>query len=490
MKQLLYIVLLFLLCSCNDWLDIRPEASVDVDELFSEEEGFIEAVNGLYTNSATTNLYGGIFTVEIQDALAQNYSYKAQDYTNYLKTSMFDFSDDMFKWRNEAIWSAAYNVITNCNLILENIEQRKDIFHEGIYEIVKGEALALRAYIHFDLLRFFAPPYAIGASQKAIPYVTTYSNKVTPLSTVEEVTTKVLEDLTEAKRLLAGHDPIQDSTYIVGYNTDDKEVDPEASTEMDNPNLFLQNRRHRLNYYAVCGTLARVYLYEANHTEALKNALEVINSEKFKWVDSETALAEPKLRDRLMYTELVFSWYVENEKKNLADRFGNVATGYFINSNYARSIYEVATVGADDYRYKGWFLQTAASGDQTFEIEKYLRNSDDVGNRHYLVAPAIRLSEMYYIAAESVYPTDPDRAWQYLNTVRSKRGIRTSLNENANFIDELLKEYRKETYAEGQAFYAYKRLNKTITSESGIIYQPSQMYPIPLPDNEIEFGNR
>jgi hypothetical protein len=468
--------------SCSDWLDVQPEASVSAEELFGSESGFFEAINGIYTRSSVNYLYGGLFTVEIQDALAQNYSYKVQDYTNYVKTSMFDFTDETFKWRNSEIWSNAYNAIVNANLILENVDGKKDLFHDGMYELVKGEALALRAFLHFDLLRYFAYPYGTGASRQAIPYVTTYSNRVTPVSTVHEVSEKIIADLNEARRLLREADPVLEDSYIVGYNTDDETV----STEMSNAGLFLQNRRHRINYYAVCGTLARAYLYTGDFQNAYTSAKEVIDSGKFPWIDPDIFLAEVKTRDRLIYPELIFAWYIENEEDRMKERFDNTTTGYFINTDHVRSIYEVATVGAEDYRFHGWFSLDGSA----YQVVKYLRNNEYDGNRHFLVAPAIRLSEMYYIAAESIYSTDPAQAWTLLNEVRFHRGIGAVLDASNNFTDELLKEYRKETYAEGQSFYAFKRLGRSIRSESGILFQPDDMAPIPLPDDEIEFGNR
>jgi hypothetical protein len=484
-RFILYYIAFFplFLNSCNDWLDVQPEASVSEEELFNSEAGFFEAVNGIYTKGADNYFYGGLFTVEIQDVLAQNYSFKVQDYTQYIRTSLFDFTDNSFKWRNSLIWNNAYNAIANANLILENIDRKKDIFHEGMYELVKGEALALRAYFHFDLLRYFALPYGLGSSSKAIPYVTTYSNRITPLSTVQEVIDQVLIDLNEAKRLLAACDPIRDPGYIVGYNHYEEDT---RSTE-EQGILFLQNRRHRLNYFAVCGTLARVCLYAGNHAEALSNAREVIGADKFPWVNRDRFLAEEKTRDRLIYPELLFAWYIEKQEENMRNRYENTTTGYFVNTDHIKNIYEVATVGADDDRFKSWFSLTTGSN---YQITKYLRNDAKTGNIHYLVSPAIRISEMYFIAAESVYDSNPEMAWSYLNEVRTHRGIGTPLGYSDNFQEELLKEYRKETYAEGQAFYAYKRMNKSIRSESGVLFQPINIAPIPLPDDEIEFGNR
>ena len=91
MKQLVISILIACLSfSCNDWLDVQPEASVSKEELFRSESGFFEALNGVYTRCIQSDLYGGELAVGIPEALAQNYSNSVYDYTGYLKTSMFD----------------------------------------------------------------------------------------------------------------------------------------------------------------------------------------------------------------------------------------------------------------------------------------------------------------------------------------------------------------------------------------------------------------
>lgn len=488
MKQLLIsIFILCLLSSCNNWLDIQPDASVSKEELFNSEAGFYEALNGIYTRSVQSDLYGGQLTIGIPEAFAQNYSNNVYDYTGYLKTSLFDFTDPTFRTRRDSIWIAGYKAITNCNLLLENIDQKKDIFSAHTYEIIKGEALALRAYIHFDLLRLFANPYLTGASSEAIPYVDSYSNRVTPISSVETVIGKVLADLNNAKALLAGHDPILNSSYVVGFPKE------EGSTEESSHELFLQNRRHRLNYYAVCGTLARVYLYKKDYTNALSNVQEVIDSKKFTWLDPESFLeADPTKKDRIMYKEMIFGWYIAKQEEKFRENFNSVTIGFYMDYNYARSIYEVNGIGAEDYRFKSWFTQQSSSDSKPcYQIQKYLQ--DEKQNLCYLMMPGIRLSEMYYIAAESTYDTNPAQAWEYFNTVRFHRGIGTKLDENsgASFIQEILKEYRKEMYAEGQTYFNYKRLNQSIINESNVVYPAGpSIFLIPLPEDELEFANR
>jgi len=50
------------------------------------------------------------------------------------------------------IYTQLYKIILSVNAILEQIDAKQDVFEPGMYEIIKGECLAMRAYCHFDLL--------------------------------------------------------------------------------------------------------------------------------------------------------------------------------------------------------------------------------------------------------------------------------------------------------------------------------------------------
>ena len=48
-KDVILLLLVFLTVSCNDWLDIEPKSQIDKDKLFSDETGFQNALNGIYS---------------------------------------------------------------------------------------------------------------------------------------------------------------------------------------------------------------------------------------------------------------------------------------------------------------------------------------------------------------------------------------------------------------------------------------------------------
>lgn len=475
------LILTLTFTSCKKWLDIQPESEISDEVLYSTEEGFQEALVGVYTKCSQEQLYGKELTVGTPEVLAQNYTLTDNDKYNYLKTSKYVYTDADFINRKDQIWVGLYNAIANCNLLLANIDSKRKLFTGNNYALIKGEALALRAYLHFDLLRMFAP---VTATATGIPYVTKYSKDITPMSTVGAVLDSAINDLTKAKELLT-IDPILSASYVIGYPT---EKDTTLNTEESSPQLFLQNRRHRLNYYAVCGTLARVYLYKNDKANALTNALEVINSHKFPWTNNSDFLAvDDDKKDRILYKELLFGWYIPTMATTYKNSYFLISTSGIHLSEYAgQSIYETGGAGADDLRYKEWLVSSSGTAGNTLNVVKYLHNTDntaDDANLHYMMAPAIRLSEMYYIAAECSNNAD------YLNTVRTHRGIGSPVT--GDLITELVKECRKEWYAEGQIFYMYKRLNHDIINQNGgSIPASDKIFVLPLPNDEILYGGR
>ncbi|MCA5006323.1 RagB/SusD family nutrient uptake outer membrane protein [Sphingobacterium bovistauri] len=491
----LYIIITTLLCtSCAKWLDIKPETEVDKSQLFTTEDGFKEALLGIYIRGSKTDLYGKELTVGMPEVLAQNYTMATFDSHRYKATSQYKYDDQYFISRKDNIWKGLYNGIVNANLILENIDQQRRLFFENNYELIKGEALGLRAYLHFDILRLFAPSYIQNPNAKAIPYVTVYSNLSTQFATVATTIDSIVVDLEKAKVLLA-NDPIIKNSYRIGYPN---QIDTLLNSETSNPDLFLQNRRHRMNYFAVCATLARVHLYKGDYAKALTNAKIVIDSKKFPWTNTTDFIAvDDKNKDRILYKEILFGWYIPllNTELN-TNWFSNGNSGMYLEQIDAQSIYETSSIGATDLRYNHWFMTVSNGNNYLSEIVKYRRNplsDNQSANLHFLMAPALKLSEVYLIAAESSYDSNPTQALQYLDEIRRNRGIGQPVlvSNKQEFIREILKELRKDTFAEGQLFYAYKRLHSPIAGLQGTTIQPdNKIFVLPLPDDEIIYGNQ
>jgi hypothetical protein len=225
-----------------------------------------------------------------------------------------------------------------------------------------------------------------------------------------------------------------------------------------------------------------------DQADALSNALEVINSQKFPWTNAADFIsANPATIDRVMYKELLFYWYIPAMWLPLQSRFEDV-TGSYINASGGASLFQTGGVGGSDLRYKQWFNQISDASGSRLDLIKY----EDT-TMTPVVAPALRLSEMYYIAAECSYDANPGQATAYVDSVRFHRGIGVTMSavNKQDFMNQLVQEARKEFYGEGQIFYMYKRLGIPIVAPSGLSYPASNsIFVLPLPNNEIEFGNR
>jgi len=123
-----------------------------------------------------------------------------------------------------------------------------------------------------------------------------------------------------------------------------------------------------------------------------------------------------------------------------------------------------------------------------YNTKYYVGNN--VTNVNQKLVPVIKLSEMYYIAAEASETLE--QGLSYLNKVHTARLIPTlsasTISTPTLLEGELFKEYRKDFYAEGQLWYYYKRKNYSTLQNTVGGTMDNSKYVFPLPDNEIEFG--
>jgi starch-binding outer membrane protein, SusD/RagB family len=475
--KLKYIIYIFIAASlttgmgCKKWLDVSPKTQVRERDLFETEDGFKDAMIGAYQLLSGKNAYGQNLTMGFADALAQRY--------NTLSTNHIFYASARYQYTNAAVktyikdcWGALYAGVANVNNILEQIDHKKPVFSGNNYNIVKGEALAVRALLHFDLLRLFGAAPIVNANKPSIPYVTTFDKDVYPLLTVNEVINNCLTDLNAAAELLK-----TDKTVRTVFS--------------DDP--FLSYTRNHMNYWAVKGLLARIYLYKSDKAAALTAALEVINEggSQFPFVTSAAA-ATVNNRDRAYATELLFSIYAFKLADYAKDYFKTEAVNgipaLYLSATDLNNLYETANGGSSDIRYLYWFNSYGSGYSSTKYWQDDYSDQESVAQLKGLI-PVIRLSEMYYIAAECT--AAPAEGVAYINVIRNKRGLpvlSTAISTTA-LEAEILKEYKKETYAEGQLFYYYKRKN-TVRVDGSNINMNDATWILPVPDDEVEFANR
>lgn len=481
MKKILYTMILAcstMMVSCDSWLEVKPYDKISEGELQKSEEGYQKMLNGIYIDLNSDALYGQSLSVEMIEVMGGAYAIGTDNsvWGNYKDLSNYQYGTEYWRNRLDQTWNKAYALILNCNKILENIDQNQDLFTGGNYYAVKGEALALRAMLHFDMLRLFGPVYAKDSDKKAIPYYNKQTNSPEPILTAKEVAEKVVADLEEARILLA-NDPVKTEGTLM-------------SGSQDGTSNFMRYRAFRLNYYAIEALLARVNLYMGNKTEAFKYATDVIKTADqgiFPFVDKSLVIGSPADPDRIFSSEVLFALTNTSRSKihkNFYDpsRLPNYV--FRMDDNLMSNIVYggAATTGGyqDDYRYRANWIATGSN-------RYFYKYSDMVANGSIqnTMIPMIRLGEMFLIAAES-QSDNLANGVQYVNALRRNRGV---ANLQTLTPDLLKYEYIRELYGEGQLFYLYKRLNSDIITSSNANKNPKAsdlIFVVPLPDSETE----
>lgn len=463
-RYLFFAWAILVLNACDDYFDVRPKSQVLAEHLFETEQGFEDQLIGVYKRLSSTSLYGQEMTYGFMEILSQNYDlatgnpYEEAGRYNYENTSMKSIIDQ--------IWAEMYAAIANVNVMLQYVDNDLSIFSDNNHDLYKGEALGLRGFLHLELLRMFAPAYTSNPSAPAIPYVTEYSPSVTPQSTVEEVLDYIIRDLEDAEALLQ---PVEGITTLT-------------------------HSSYRLTYMSVNAILARAYQWKGDMENALRCARAVINDpfvqNNYRWVDgSYLNNTEKAYWDRLFSMELLFRLNVSNMDENTNVYFrntGDATQKLSPSSEKWNDIYEFTSGYGTDWRYsKHWEYD----GNDPYFAKYWQYN----GGQYNDQVPVVRKSEMYYIAAEALVSKDSiAQAVAYLNEVRTNRNISNPLQENLSAADvqnEIYKEYRKEMVGEGQLFFYYKRMGYTSIPGSAVSASDN-VYVLPMPDNEIEFGNR
>ena len=454
MKNLLLMsCLIFCLAGCQDWLTIQPETQVTKEDMFKTQGGFYDALIGCYTLMRDNYSPDASMVVGGVEYMA-NLWITATDGGTAYDFASHDYRADLVEMNLSQLFLKQYEIIANVNTLLEYIDIQNNVLTEDEEDLYKGEALGLRAFIHFDLIRLWGPmPTGIDGNRDYLPYVTTVQLENYPYSNYQEYMTQLCTDLDSAELLLQRVDLIVANDKSVSY------------------------RQNRMNYYAVLGLQARVHLWLGEHDEALRYA---------RLVKEATVAGEKKqfalgvendfLRyDRVLYScEQLFGISLEEFNDNM------IADGsYAAFEQKSTNLSEL--YAAEDIRFR--YLWYTDDGGGLRSSNKYgnMASFDTENPAPTKSVPLIRLSEMYLIIAECAALAEANTV--YTEFLASRGLTTTELTEN-NRQEIILQEYLKEFYAEGQMFFVYKRLG-TVNMRWSSRMCGEDVYVLPLPLREL-----
>jgi starch-binding outer membrane protein, SusD/RagB family len=457
--------------SCSKAIELDPTHTVDGANFFTKIEDYERVLTGAYSQLLQDSYFGTSNTganaaVGLPDVMSDNFLESNESLGNFQDYSRWTFTADDASIN--AMWLDMYTVVRQSNITLRGLDELASS-NPGAVNRIKAQAMALRAFAHFDLLRYFGEDEDRNSTARGIAYVDVFDIEQMPARlNVKQSYDRIEADLKTAKGLMTNMDKA-----IQGTGT--------GATE-----------RAYIDDMVVNAMLARMYHYSSVPDSAIKYATLVINARPLAsrtnfpriWIDATTA-------------EVV--WSVKFESTN--SPAGSVIFYSVGNRAEYRPSADLLALydQANDIRYSSYFrsiLRGALrnTGTARLVLIKHDAKEANVGKPDGIVnGKAFRTGEMYLIrmaAYASLGGANEALALADLNTLRAARisGYVPVVLAGAALQTAIAQERRKELVAEGDRFLELKRTTRTVnrTGCTNFCTLPSGarewVFPIPQPE--------
>lgn len=469
MRKIYYIIITFIgfgLQSCN-LLDIKPVNSmlpVSVEDYESVLlGGYPRQEFFMRTDLGTDNVYANLNCGREADRNLVPW---------YIWADATQLAD-----QEDTYWMQLYQSIFYCNTVLDEFESRTPApEEEELFETVRGEAYALRAYCYFYLVNLYADVYSEeNLNKPGVPM---------PLS-AEDVHEFTQDNVRE---------PIGD-------------VYEQINRDLDAATADLQGKQakslYRFGYTSLQALKARVYLFMGRYEDAINAASDVISSKSLFDMNNLQSIIDE-----------------EGEQYAFSGNFGFIDTDYrnevlfFVGGNAINNIFYYSTnmfkpseellalcnrdPNTTDYRkyiFSSFADLTTAEGIQTGPTVYYMFAQQE--KQCYYIG--FKLSEAYVIRAECYARLNQlGNAVADLNDLlvnRIKSDGFVALNEvdftQETLLQRVLEERRVElAFDGGLRWFDLRRLGKpaqTHVYENGQVYnlrQGDPRYVLQIPESE------
>lgn len=418
--------------SCERELDQASYTQVSLAEAMKSESNFTQAINGAYTAFKGS----GYFSVDtgnqiaVPDITTDNLILNPQGRnTNF---SAYNWSYSASDGSTTGLFSQAYFVISRANMPLKYID---NLPAGSFRNNIEGQARAIRAAAHFDLVRAYAkiPTQSADAnSSMGIAYVDIFdpSNLTfTRNLTVAQVYDRVIDDLLFA-----------------------------AANITDAP-----SDRSKFSKTAIYGLLSRVYLYKGDMPNTiLYGNLAIAASPSVGSIGNFPTVWSSNNVDGVLLK--ILNSTQEGVTVGVAYQQGATAVGGNIRSEYVvpKSFYDLFTT--NDVRKNSYMRQSAYQGSLRNHVIKYATNTGGGTGLNIVEPKYLRMAEVYLNVAEAAYLTNPALSNSLLNTLKAQRytGYTPVTLAGTALFDEIMKQRRLELAFENDRFYTFKRLGLTM----------------------------
>ncbi len=446
------ISLALIFSSCTDWLDLRPENEIVLEDFWQTESQATAVLSSCYRGMLLdAYLERMIVWGEIRsDNVVQGNSI-GTDLLKILKVNLTPTN-------GYANWGAYYSVINYCNTFLHfapGVLQRDQNFTQSKLRTYESEALTIRALTYFYLVRAFRDvPLVLE------PSISDSQDYLVPKSTEREVLDQIIEDLNKA---------LQYARFEYGKGAYNK---------------------GRITVNSIRAILADVYLWDQQYSKCVEMCdllladptLELVDADKFLTSvffsgNSTESIFELQYNKDVQYNNTVNNFYgYENRQYGEFSFPAYLAkNGQFSPFNYAASAVKESTkdlreklfIGAVDLGdgypiYKYALAQNTENADETY-TPKYRPASTTVNWIVY------RLADIILMRAEALVQlnrnqNDLEEALRmvnktYLRSNLSADSLQFVTYNNQNDMEKLvLRERQRELMFEGKRWFDLMRL--------------------------------
>ena len=416
----LLLLLAMTVSSCKkSFLDREAYGALPTDQSITTVDDMETALNGAYASLRSANLYGRTIPL-FGDLFADNVYISQTNSNRYL--DFFQVNMVVSNTNAQGIWQTAYSTILDANNVINSsLTGTPDINQ------IRGEALAIRALMYFELVKFFSKPYTVDPNALGVPLVLTYDPFLKPKrNTLQEVYAQIKKDLDQSIQLMT-----------------------------------LPRSSGYFSKYAAKALLARMHEYKGEWSSALSVAEDVIKNSGYTLLGLNQVVPywasnTPRTDKLETLFEVVFD-LVGNAGNNSLAYFYDQSGGYG-DALAAQSLYNV--YAATDVR-RSLILTSSPTRGNVKVVNKYPNSTQPDKDE----VKVIRMSEVYLIAAEAAFQTNNETlAKTYLNAVATRRDASFTgyTSTGAALLNDILLERRKELAFEGHRYWDLARYNRDV----------------------------
>jgi starch-binding outer membrane protein, SusD/RagB family len=455
MKKIQYIIVALLALnfqSCTDWLDLRPENEVVLEDYWQTESQVMAGLSGCYRNlskPACTErmiVWGELRSdnLEAGNALSEDL-YKIIN-VNITPTNSY------------ANWQSFYAVINYCNTFLEfapNVVNSDQNFTATKLHTLEAEALAIRALSYFYLVRAFHEVPLILE-----PSINDNQDYNVPKSTERKILDQLISDLLKAKTV------IRSDYGKEAYN------------------------KGRITLNAVNALLADIYLWDQQYSNCVDVCNQVMADKTLKLVESDRMLNEVfntgnssesifelQYDVDVQYNTAVWSFYGINNQGVGQLSYANylAKTGDYSPFNYAASSVKESTKDIRKTNFVGIIDNNKGYNIYKYTVVRCVEDQNGVVTPSYRTSNTTpnwiiyRLSDVILMKAEALAQLNRDEndlkeALKMVNIsyLRSNETADSLLFNNYNNQKSLeslvLRERQRELVFEGKRWFDLMRL--------------------------------